>query len=410
MRRRDEKDIDPQSAQDKRSPGQDRELHLAVATAVISQVRTVAAGERFAGEANTINLPAHRDIIAKSPLKAAASQPAGEADSLLRKNALDDYVSFLNRHPGRRVDTAISSTGPDGQVGLDYLLTEDKPWAAYFQILNTGTRYTSKWRQRIGFLHTQLTGHDDILSIDYLTGGFETDHQLAGSYEAPFFKWDRLRWKLYGNWGTFTASDVGITGMSFTGTDWWLGGEMIANVYQHKDLFLDVLGGARYRRVSVSNELMETEGDAALVEAKLHLNAFLASTEESFPGLWNRIKRYDGAFEKAGRSGALEDLNDLLYELSLRSRQPERQQFLDAEIRRRRGDSLMTRLLTELKGLQGGGAGGLREVNAILGEAALRKKPEARELYLETEMVKNRANPELFQFLERLLSLVRPSP
>jgi len=168
---------------------------------------------------------------------------------------------------------------------------------------------------------------------------------------------------------------------------------------------------ASYREyASREDSLLSAKGDAALVEAKLHLNAFLASTEESFPGLWNRIKRYDGAFEKAGRSGALEDLNDLLYELSLRSRQPEREQFLDAEIRRRRGDSLMTRLLTELKGLQGSGAGGLREVNAILGEAALRKQPEARELFLETEMVKNRANPALFQFLERLLSLVRPSP
>ena len=71
----------------------------------------------------------------------------------------------------------------------------------------------------------------------------------------------------------------------------------------------------------------------------------------------------------------------------------------------------MERLLSELKGLEGGGAGaGLGEVNAIVGEAALRKKPEARQMYLETELVKNRSNPELLQFLERLLSLLRPGP
>ena len=90
---------------------------------------------------------------------------------------------------------------------------------------------------------------------------------------------------------------------------------------------------------------------------------------------------------------------------------PECRQCPDTEIQRRRGDSLMTRLLSELKGMQAGGAdGGLKEVNAIVGEAALRKKPEARQLYLETELVKNRSNTELFQFLERLLNLLRPSP
>jgi len=154
--------------------------------------------------------------------------------------------------------------------------------------------------------------------------------------------------------------------------------------------------------------LISGKGEAGLMEAKLHLNAFLASTEETFPGLWNRIKRYDGAFEKAGRTSALEDVNDVLYELTLRDKPQERQQYLDAELARRKGDPLMAGLLKDLKKLQGAATGGLKDVNSILGEAALRKKQEARELYLETEMVKNRSNPELFQFLERLLALVRP--
>ena len=110
---------------------------------------------------------------------------------------------------------------------------------------------------------------------------------------------------------------------------------------------------ASYRDYAAKEDsLVSAKGEDALVEAKLHLNAFLASGEESFPGLWNRIKRYDGAFEKAGRTGALEDVNDVLYELSLRRAATERRQFLDAEIQRRRGDELMSQLLTDLKALQ----------------------------------------------------------
>ncbi len=109
---------------------------------------------------------------------------------------------------------------------------------------------------------------------------------------------------------------------------------------------------ASYRDYAAKEDSMvSTKGEDALVEAKLHLNAFLASTEDSFPGLWNRIKRFDGAFEKAGRTGALEDVSDVLYELSVRRTATERRQFLDAELQRRKGDSLMGQLLTELKGL-----------------------------------------------------------
>lgn len=157
--------------------------------------------------------------------------------------------------------------------------------------------------------------------------------------------------------------------------------------------------------------LVSGKGEPGLVEAKLHLNAFLTSTEETFPGLWNRIKRYDGAFEKAGRTSALEDVSDVLYELSLRSQPQERQKYLDAEIARRRGDPLLAGLLKELRGLQGAQEGArLQEVNAILSETALRRKADARQQYLESEMVKNRGNAELFQFLERLLGLLRPAP
>ena len=103
--------------------------------------------------------------------------------------------------------------------------------------------------------------------------------------------------------------------------------------------------------VAKEDSLLSAKGEGGLVEAKVHLNAFLSAAQDTFPGLWNRIKRYDSAFEKAGRSGALEDLNDVLYELSMRPDPQERRRFLDAELARRKGDPLMAGLVKELKSL-----------------------------------------------------------
>jgi len=94
--------------------------------------------------------------------------------------------------------------------------------------------------------------------------------------------------------------------------------------------------------------LLKSKGQDGLVEAKLHLNTFLASSEDTFPGLWNRIKRYDAAFEQAGRSSAIDDINEIVYELSLRDRSEAKVLFLETEMVRSREDPLMNELLDEM--------------------------------------------------------------
>jgi len=94
--------------------------------------------------------------------------------------------------------------------------------------------------------------------------------------------------------------------------------------------------------------LLRAGGDAALPESKLYLNAFLAAGGESFPRLWERIKRYDEAFERAGRAGALGDVTDILVELSLRDRPEAQALFLQSEKVRHRDNPQMVGVLDEL--------------------------------------------------------------
>jgi hypothetical protein len=95
--------------------------------------------------------------------------------------------------------------------------------------------------------------------------------------------------------------------------------------------------------------LLAAGGEDALFRSKVHLNTFLTASEESFPGLWDRIKRYDEAFEKAGRASAAEDLSDILFELSVRDRPESRDLFLESEKTRYQEVPQMVDLIDDLR-------------------------------------------------------------
>ncbi len=224
------------------------DLHLVIATGEIAEVRTITTD---AQGMERVNSPRDAKIRENSPIKAGGS--AGQND-LIRKNLLDEYVFGLNRRPYRRVDVALSQGNAPGSVVLDYLVTETKPWSIYAQLSNTGTQQTDDWREHFGFVHSNLTGNDDVLSIDYVTAGFDgTSEAVNGSYEAPVPTMDKLRWRGYGGYSTFTASDIGLGNEEFNGRQTTGGGELIANVYQDRDLFIDARAGAHYDRIRTNN-------------------------------------------------------------------------------------------------------------------------------------------------------------
>lgn len=243
---------------DRRPPGQTH-LTLNVTLGVVTEVRTIGLGERLP-EDEGVDAPQHARIRERSPVQPQGS--AAGAPSLVRRDLIDDYIFWLNRHPGRRVDVAVAPTGTEpGAVTLDYLVTENRPWLLYAQLSNTGTEATTEWRERFGFTHNQLTNNDDTFTIDYLTGNFEDVHALVGSYEAPLNDDGRVRWRAFGSWYTYTASDVGLPGADFDGDGWTAGGDIIWNVFQDRDFFIDFLAGLRYEWVTTDNVLASIDGE-----------------------------------------------------------------------------------------------------------------------------------------------------
>tara|TARA_R110000737_G_scaffold2923_10_gene9340 strand:- start:129593 stop:131566 length:1974 start_codon:yes stop_codon:yes gene_type:complete len=239
--------------EDLRGPG-DHPLTILIWLATVGDVRTVARGDRIAeqpGEHDdpNVNHPAHQRQRDRLTI---------EAGDLLTKESVDDEVYKLNRHPGRRVDVSIAPSTEQGEVVLDYLISEPKQWSAYASASNTGTKSTNEWQERFGFIHRQLIGQDDILQLDYITAGFDKSHAVMGSY--AFDLGPDFRARVHGRWNRYTASDVGLGFASFEGEGYEFGGEISTNIWQDGPRFLDVFGGLRYEHISVDNKVLLISG------------------------------------------------------------------------------------------------------------------------------------------------------
>ena len=236
-------------------------LRILITTAVVTELRTLASGERIDPQAR-VNNPAHTRIRERSPIQPAVEgeEPKQRKD-LLRKDSLDDYIFYLSRHPGRRVDAALSPGLEVGTVALDYLVTENKPLVLYAQVSNTGTEQTDELRQRFGFIHNQLTNNDDVLSVDYITAGFDQVNAFVAGYETPLPGTERMRWRAYGHWSEFTASELGFFDDIFTGDSWAAGGDVIATIYQDRNLFVDFVAGVRLENIAVDNRIINVSGE-----------------------------------------------------------------------------------------------------------------------------------------------------
>jgi len=310
------------SDQEDRRPATNKALRLLVWTGVATQVRTVASGTRIAKD-KRVNNPRHARILRGSPVRPAAEGDAARHD-LLKKNELERYTSFLSRHPGRRVDLALSSDDKPGGVVLDYLVSEGKPWYAYMQASNTGSKHTRPWRERFGFVHNQLTNHDDILALDYDTAGFDEAHAASISYEVPVSCIsDRLRWRTYAGWNKYTASDLGLNQLEFDGKGWTIGTEAIFNFYQHGVFFADAVAGARLQYLYVKNTLTNEKGEDRLlipyVGFRFERLTELASLFGSLVLEWNHTRAAGtdvDELEKLGRTDPDSSWTLLRYDLS----------------------------------------------------------------------------------------------
>jgi hypothetical protein len=252
-------DIGASSGRDLRPPERTA-LRLVILVNRLVEQHTIATGPYVADDERVDN-PDNARIVENSP---------AQVGEILHKQDLDDYVARLNRQPGRWVDATVGASAEPAGAKLEYRVAEGRPWTAYVQASNTGTQDTSSWRERFGFTHTQLTGRDDILTLEYITGDFTDVNAFYGSYDSPIpFPWlraDRLRGSVDGQWSDYDASDVGFENSRFKGSQWTAGGRVTGNVYQYHDFFADLFAGAHYQHFDANSHVVEDFGERGSVD------------------------------------------------------------------------------------------------------------------------------------------------
>ncbi|MEQ9461397.1 MAG: ShlB/FhaC/HecB family hemolysin secretion/activation protein [Phycisphaeraceae bacterium] len=270
----------------------DQPVGILILSAEVTATRTVASGERVP-TSDRIDNPMHTGIPADSPIQPTEMDAeVANPQALLTKEKLDRYLFQLNRHPGRRVDVAVSALDEPGAVQLDYLVNENKPWVLYYQVTNTGTETTEELRHRFGFVHNQLTSNDDILSLDAIVSSFgdpDSEAYLA-TYEAPLFS-PRLRGRAHAYFTQFDASEIGQANEDFEGETYGADGRLAWNFYQQQNFFLDALAGIDYRHIMVRNNVTRQQGRTQFIIPYIGLGTEMITDTNRLVGdvrvMWN---------------------------------------------------------------------------------------------------------------------------
>lgn len=241
----DPQDID-ENGYDLRKKGNNT-LNFQVKLAKIHKIQSIALGDRFSGP-NKQNLPQHAFLLVNAPAK--------ELGGAIHKNLLDDYTHRLNRHPSRTVNIQLTGTSEEEGVNLDFLVKENRPMRAYYDISSRGTKGTREWLQRFGILHYQLTGKDDIFSLEYVTAAFRHVHSVTASYDRPIGQERIAHLILRGHWSEFIASQFGLFDDEFEGRQSSASLEFNKNIWQNKDFFCDLYTSCLWRQIATHMRLV----------------------------------------------------------------------------------------------------------------------------------------------------------
>ncbi len=256
-------DVNPRKGLDERDKAQGViDVKITVFISEVAKIRTIARripykialpkiNDDDAPDGQPVKDPKHLWIKEKSPVYVSDPKKPGGP---LEKPRLQNYLSRLNRFPGRRVDAAINATGEQGKVMLDYLIKEQKNYIIYAQEANNGTPSTGEWRSRLGLELRQLVNKDDILRLEYTTTDFDRFNSGILSYQFALVRPDVLKARVYGLYGQFSAEDVGFSGATFTGDSLTAGLALTWTPLYWHGFPLDLTVGGEFLRVTVNNQ------------------------------------------------------------------------------------------------------------------------------------------------------------
>ncbi|NOY80189.1 MAG: BamA/TamA family outer membrane protein [Kiritimatiellaeota bacterium] len=216
------------------------------------------------GPLGTIIVKGNRHYSAKQIIRALQRR---EGDRFNYARVHGDLFD-LNTKPDITVNTKLKPVIQDGRrvINAELDVKDNLPIHAAFEASNTGTKQTNDWRFRTTLQHLNLTKHDDVLSLDWLTSPDWNDiNAYSGSYFLPVN--DRYSLNIYGGYSKSNITDV-MPQLDVRGKGTFFGGQITRTfwdtptarwqasagwIFQHTETHHDVPGlTLSQRRVDVS--------------------------------------------------------------------------------------------------------------------------------------------------------------
>ena len=120
-----------------------------------------------------------------------ASIPALVAGQIPDMRDVSAELKLANESPVKQTTLQIQTAGQDDQVDALLKVTDAAPWAIGAGIDNTGDRQTGRERATLHYLNANITGRDDVLSLQYTTSLL--DPHAVGvyglGYHLPIYGW-----------------------------------------------------------------------------------------------------------------------------------------------------------------------------------------------------------------------------
>jgi hemolysin activation/secretion protein len=131
-------------------------------------------------------------------------------------------LQMLTEQPAKQTTVLLRAGQNDNEVDATIRVADVKPWSAIVSLDNTGTNDTGTFRLGAGFQYANLTGHDDVINMQYVTsptGGHWGDVNILGlGYHLPLYNLKSSIDVFYGYSNVNSGNVAGLFNVAGAGT------------------------------------------------------------------------------------------------------------------------------------------------------------------------------------------------
>lgn len=126
-----------------------------------------------------------------SEAQVRASLPDLVVGATPRLRRIDGQLQIANENPARRTEVLLQPGAETGQIDAVVTVHETPVQRGTLSLDNTGSGGTGRWRLGLGWQHADLSGHDDVLSAQFVTAPQNPTRVkvFSGGYRLPLYRW-----------------------------------------------------------------------------------------------------------------------------------------------------------------------------------------------------------------------------